>query len=159
LVTSTAPVLDNRPHAEAIKAAITAQLGTKVVDGETVPLWQAYDYDEVPGGADTADANVRAQPLPHIYVVVAVERRFAPAQRPTGAGRSSWRVTAVPVGRTVDEARWAMLRDERALDEARLVIADSDTEHTTSPLTLELASQPEPDDGRFSGRVQYTYAL
>lgn len=143
---TTAPAIDARPHATALKTAITATLNE----------WSAYDLDEVPGGKYTADEELRKQPLPPMYAVVHVERRYVPGLRSSGqASRSSWRVTVVAVGTTVDEARWVLDRADEALDSARLDVDG----RRTSPLAFELSSSPEPDEGRFSARTQYTYTL
>lgn len=143
---STAPVLDSRVHSAALRSAVTARLGP----------WQAYDYDDVPGGQTNADAAQRAQPLPDLYALVTVERRSAPMLRARAfAGRSSWRVTVLAVGRSVDEARWVLARVDGALDETRVTVGG----FTSSPLAHELSSAPAPDDGRYSASTQYTYSL
>lgn len=145
-MTTTAPVLDAEEHSTVIKATITANLGT----------WKAYDYDQVPGSKLNPIEAERRLPLPGQYALVTVERRFVPALRATAqAGRSSWRVTVLAVGRTVGEAQWMQSRIDQALDENQLTIGG----RLTTPLLFELSQTPEPDEGRFTGRSQYTYTI
>ncbi len=141
---STAPVLDDRLHASALRATVDARLGEH----------RAYDYDGVPGSPLAATEALRNQPLPDLYALVTVERRPVFTLRSTAqAGRSSWRVTVGCVGRTVNESRWVMARTYEALDQARVSVGGQ----TTSPLQFEVADAPEHNDGRFYGRVAYTY--
>jgi hypothetical protein len=133
-VSTTAPVVDARPHVAAIKAAIKTHFGR----------WDAYDYGEVPS------------PLPFIYALVSVDRRFIPARRTTAqAGRSSWRVTVRSVGRTADECRWAATKVAEALDEALLTVGG----YGSTRLLHESSSDAEPDDGVFSALSSYTYTI
>lgn len=132
--------LDERLHVAAIKAAIKAQFGPNNV----------YDYGTVPG----ADGN--AGTLPNIFALVSLERRYNPNL--TLAARASangWRLSVRVVGRTMDEARWALLKVATALNEQRLTIDG----RATTPLQYESPRPPELDDGRFSGLASYTYAL
>jgi hypothetical protein len=134
-------VLDSRPHATACRTAITATLA---------PSWTAYDYGKVPG----ADGNPGT--LPNIYALVSVERRYNPTLRLSAqSGAVGWRVAVRVVGRTVDEARWALSRVADALNEQRLTVGAQ----TTTPLQFESEQSPEPDDGRFSALTLYTYSL
>lgn len=131
---------DTRPHAEAIKAAITATVGPDRV----------YEYGDVPG----ADGNEGTLPL--IYVLVTVERRVGALKRAGAfAPSSGWRVTTRAVGRTVSECRWALAKIALALDEQRLTIGGE----TTTPLQYESGQAPESDDGRFSALDIYTYVI
>lgn len=131
--------LDSRPHIAAIRAAIKAEIGPNNV----------YEYGQVPG----ADGN--AGTLPNIFVLVAIERRYNPTLNLAAkAGATGWRVSARAVGRTVDEARWALFKVATALNEQRLTIEG----RATTPLQFESDRTPEKDDGRFSGVAMYTYA-
>lgn len=150
---TTAPAVDTRDHAAAIKAAINTELGDDVA---------AYQYDEVPGStAQPADNNDGAAlVLPPIYVVFDVERRTVPNQRSTGqSGRSGWRVTVKSVGTTINEARWAQLRVTRALEEQVLTIGAGDTARTTTRIQHEDTTDPELDDGRYTGSNTLVYVV
>lgn len=132
-------VLDSRLHANAVKAAVTDELGP----------WDAYDYDEVPG------TNGNAGTVPAIFVLVSVERRYNPNLRSTAkAGMTGWRIAVRAVGPTVDEVRWALLKVATALNEERLTVDGS----PTTPIQFESDQAPEFDDGRYSGIALYTYA-
>lgn len=133
-------VIDARPHAAAVKAAVTAAMA---------PLWTAYDYGKVPG----SDGN--AGTLPSIYALVSVERRFNSNLRLSAqASQTGWRVTVRLVGRTIEESRWAMNRAAVALNEARLSVEG----RSTSPIQFETDQSPELDGGRYSGLSSWTYA-
>lgn len=132
-------VIDERPHAAALEAALTA----------TVGAGRIFDYGMVPG----ADGN--AGTLPPIYVLLSIARRYV---QPTTAGRSAvtgWRVSCRYVGRTVAEARWAQMQVATALNEVRLSIGGA----TTTPITHESTTAIEPDDGMQSGLSSWTYAI
>lgn len=130
---TSAPVVDERLHRDALETALTATLGANRV----------YDYGEV------------GQPLPSIFVVLGIERRFVEPRRAGRAGRSGWRVTFRYVGRSVDEARWAGLKVAAAIDEQVLTIGGV----KSTPVTHESTTAIAPDDGRYSGLVVYTYVL
>jgi hypothetical protein len=146
LVTTSAPAIDARKHVAAARAAVTAQLDE----------WEAYEYDDVPGGEHTADETLRAEPLPAIYALVSVERRYVPPIR-AGArsGRSGWRLSVRAVGTTADECRWALWQATTALDEAVLTIDG----HQSSRLQHESSTDALPDEGRYSALSMFTYAL
>ena len=133
------PGPDERQHFAALATALTSKLGADRV----------YAYGKVPG----SDGN--AGTLPPIYVLLAVERRFAPESRQGRAGRSGWRVTTRYVGRSVAEAGWAALQVQKALDEVRVTIDG----HASTPVTFESQESIDPDNGRFSGLTSWTYAL
>lgn len=136
--------LDERLHASALKAAIKARLGPR----------DAYDYGRVPGDKNNPDEDERDQSLPDIFVLVSVERTYnANVNMAAKAGTTGWRVEARSVGRTVDEARWAMAKVALALNEVSLVIAG----RATTALQYESGRAPAPDDGLFSGTSQWTY--
>lgn len=134
VLVTTAPVVDQRPHVDAVKAAIKARFGR----------WNAFNYGEVP------------EPLPFIFALVSIERRYIPGRRTTGqAGRSSWRVAVRSVGRTADECRWATAKVSEALDEAILTVDG----YGSTRLSHESTSDASADDGRFSATSFYTYTL
>lgn len=134
----SAPLLDSRPQAVAIKAAIKASFGPNDV----------YDYGQVPG----ADGN--AGTLPDIFALISLERTTNPTVNMAAkAGTTGWRVSVRVVGRTTDEARWALFKAATALNEAQLTIES----RITTPLFLESEQTPTPDDGRFSGVAIYTF--
>ena len=136
---TTAPALDERTHRETIKALLTATLGPNRV----------YDYGTVPG----ADGN--AGTIPPIFTLVSVERRYVEPSKAGQASRSGWRVNVRFVGRTVAEADWAAWKVTQALDGVRVSLDGV----TSNPITHELSEDIAPDDGRFSGRKQWIYAL
>lgn len=144
---TSAPVVDERVHRDVIVALIAAELGPEAVDGDGKPV--IYDYGKVPG-ADGNDGD-----LPPIYLLLTVGRRPVPAFRAGRAGVSGWRTTVRGVGRTVDEARWALHRATIALDEQNLLIGGK----TSTPVTYETSQEVEPDSGRHSGLIAWTYAL
>lgn len=132
------PSLDERPHAEAISAAIKAHLGPHNV----------YGYGEVPG----LDGNPGT--VPPIYVLLQVSRRHVPTTRSVRrASRAGWRTSLRAVGRTDDECRWAMNKVSLALDSQRLVVGG----RVTSPIQHETSDEPDPDSGRHSALVRFTY--
>lgn len=137
----SAVIIDARPHAAAVKAAVTAAMA---------PQWTAYDYGKVPG----ADGNPGS--LPYIYAIVTLERRYNPNLRlSANASSGGWRATVRCVGRTADECRWAMNKAATALNETRLTVDG----RTTTPIQFESEQNPEPDDGRLSALSVWTYAL
>lgn len=137
-------LIDSRPHAEAIKAAIRAKLSPSNPSTAHV-----YDYDDVPSTYGNAGT------LPNIFVVLSVERRFGGTGRNARAGEIGWRVALRGVGRTVDESRFALLRAAEALHQARLTIGGD----KTTPIQFESDRAPEYDDGRWSGSSNWTYVL
>ncbi len=137
---TTAPAIDERKHRDALDALLEPSVGAGRI----------YDYGTVPG----ADGN--AGSLPPIYVLLTIERRYAPVSRNVGlASRSGWRVTTRYVGRTVDEARWAAMKITDALDGARLTVDD----YVSTPVQHESTTAIELDEGRFAGLTVWTYAL
>lgn len=148
-MTVSAPTqIDPRVHTAAVKAALNSTLGSVNPVPSSGPLGKALDYDEVPG------ANGKGGTLPHIYVVVSVERRAgAPLRGTATTGRTGWRISARCVGRTVDEALWAMFKVATALNEVRLTIDGL----PTTPVQFEADQTPEWDSGRYSALARYTY--
>lgn len=137
-------LLDVRPHVVAIKAAVDARLGD----------WKLYSYSEVPGDKNNPIEAERNEPLPNLYAVLAVERRFIPASRRNAlASRTGWRASIRVVGRSVNEALFLDERVALALNEVPLVIDG----RPTTRLQHESSTTPEPDGGRCSGLVIYTY--
>lgn len=136
--------LDVREHATAIKAAV----------GERTEPWLLYSYSEVPGDKNNPIEAERNKALPNLYAMLTVERKYLQANRRNAqASRTSWRATIRMVGRSVDEALWLDQKVTLALNEQRLVIGG----RATTPLQHESSTSPEPDDGRCSGLVIYTY--
>lgn len=133
-------ILDARPHAAAVRAAVTAALA---------PAWTAYDYGKVPG----ADGNPGV--LPNIFCLVSIERRFNPNLHLSAQATSGgWRVSVRSLGRTADESRWAMARVTQALNEARVTVEG----RVSSPIQFESDQNPVLDDTRYSGLSSWTYA-
>lgn len=130
----TAPALDTRDHASAIKTALGTALGQ----------WDAYDYGDL--GEDN---------LPSIFALISVERRTAPLDRPGRSGRSGWRLGVRYVGRSIAEARWAEARVNAALDGLVLSVDGA----TSTPVAHESTTAVAPDEGRFSGVSSFTYVL
>jgi hypothetical protein len=130
---------DERPHADALLAALDTELDPRA----------AYSRGKVPG----LDGN--AGPEPAIYVILDLERRDGgPTMRAGRTLRRSWRATIRGVGRTVDEARWALSRASE-IEGVQFVIDDL----TTTPLAFESAEGVAPDDKRYSGSITYTYGI
>ena len=133
-------LLDSRPLTEAIRTAIEAQFGT----------WQVYDYGQVPG----ADGN--AGTLPDIYALLSVERRGNPQVRASArTTRTGWRFTVRVVGRTVNEARWALAKVAAAVNENQLNVGTD----TTTPIQFERDQAPELDEGRYTALSSWTLAI
>lgn len=138
-------LLDARPHAAAIKAALEATIGP---DPDT-DATRVFDYDEVPGGNDEDGEWPDG-----LFVLIGIERRSNPVLRTPGrAGSAGWRVSFRSVGRDASEARWAQFQVAQALAEQRLLVA----EKHTSRLQLESSDAPAYDDGRYSATDLYTY--
>lgn len=136
--------LDVREHTAAIKAAVNVR----------IEPWTLYSYSEVPGDKNNPIEAQRNKPLPNLYALLTVERKYLQANRRNAqASRTSWRATLRMVGRTVDEALWLDDKVTLALNEQRLVIGG----RTSTPLQHESSTTPEPDEGRCSGLVSYTY--
>lgn len=136
----TAPGLDERDHAAALKAVIEAQLGQ----------WKVYEYGEVPGLGKNAGQQ------PPIYVLLQVERRsLAPAHSSRTASRTGWRASIRAVGRTASECRWATHRVSLALDSQRVTVDG----HLSTPVQHETTDSPEPDGDRYESLIRWTYAL
>lgn len=131
--------IDEKAHATVLRALLLEPLNQHV-----------YSHGQIPG----ADGNEGS--LPDIYVVLTVERRYAGAPRKSGSTtRSGWRVLVRGVGRTVNEARWALTQATEALEDVRIVIDDV----ASTRITFETSTPIAPDDGRQSGLVEWTYAL
>jgi hypothetical protein len=141
---TSAPAVDERLHREALTALLTIPLEGHV-----------YDYGTVPGDPNNPDDAERALPLPDIYVLLTVERRFAAPMKSGRTGVSAWRITARGVGTAANEVRWALLQVAEAIEEKRLVIGGQ----TSTPVAHDKSTVIAPDDGRFSGLTSYTYAL
>lgn len=136
------PVLDERPHFEAIKARIAA---TNVALGA-----DTYDFGEVPG----EDGNPGT--IPRIFVLLQVERRYMQNTRGVReATRSGWRVSIRYVGATSNEAKWAGKQVSTAMEAARLDVEGFES----TPVEHESTEAVRPDDGMFSGLSAWTYAL
>lgn len=142
---TSAPVVDERVHRDVIVPLLATAVGRLDADGKPV----IYDYGKVPG----ADGN--AGTLPPIYLLLTVERRATGVYRAARAGVSGWRISIRGVGRTVDEARWALHKATVALDEQNLLIGGK----TSTPVTFNTSQAVGKDDGRFSGLIAWTYAL
>lgn len=130
-------VLDEREHASALKALLSAPLNGHV-----------YDYGKVPG----ADGN--AGSLPNIFALLGLERRYVEPMKAGRTQRSGWRLTVRYIGRTVDEARWAAAKVAEALED-RVVVDGA----VSTPITHETTQAIALDDGRFAGWASWTYAL
>lgn len=141
---TSAPVVDERVHRDVIVGLLTA---AGLVDSAAKSI--VFDYGKVPG----ADGN--AGTLPPIYLLLNVERRATGVYRAGRAGVSGWRISLRGVGRTVDEARWALNKATVALDEQNLLIGGK----TSTPVTFNTSQAVSKDDGRFSGLIAWTYAL
>lgn len=125
-----------REHAEEWRDVIEALLGDPVTDATR----GAFDYDDVPS------------PLPDLYALVTVTRRFGgDARSHGGKPMVGWRLTVLSVGRTVDEARWVREKVD-TLDETRNATL------ATTLLVFEDNTTIEADGDRYSGLTSFTYA-
>lgn len=125
-----------REHAEEWRNVIDALLGDPVTDATR----GAFDYDDVPS------------PLPDIYALVTVTRRFGgDARNHGGKPMVGWRLTVRCIGRTVDEARWAREKVE-TLDVTRNATL------ATTLVMFEDDTPIEADGDRYSGLTAFTYA-
>jgi len=140
---TTAPVVDERTHFAALKTLLSTPLNGHV-----------YEYGSVPGDQNNPVAAERTKPMPPIFALLSVERRYVESPRAV-ASRSGWRITVRAVGTTPAEARWALLRATDALEGRRLSIGGQ----TSTPVAHESSQAIELDDGRFSGLQVMTYAL
>ncbi|WP_166390308.1 hypothetical protein [Nocardioides ochotonae] len=133
---TTAPATDALEHSDVIEALIRVALG--------------YDWVY---GYDTTPPHDR---LPRKYVVCSVSRRPSGARRATShASRSAWRITTRAVGMDVPECRWVEARVSRALEGARIGVGGL----ASTAIAFEGATDPEPDDGRYSSLTTWTYAV
>lgn len=133
--------MDARLFAAAATSAITAELGPHA----------AYEYGRLPGDVN---GDRKDEPLPAIFVLVAVERRTNPLQRSTArSGSTGWRLLIRAAGRTTGEANWAMSRVAAAVDEKRLTVDGS----ATTPAQLESQEAARWDDGRFVVDALYNF--
>lgn len=136
----TAPTLDARKHAEALKVDLKAALNSQHV----------YDYDEVPG----VDGN--PGPLPGIFALISVELVPSTNRRMTGQSAvRRWIASVSGLGETVDESRWALAKIAGALYEKRLTVDGTATSPLLSP---EPGQAPRREDGRYIGRLIFTYS-
>lgn len=134
-------LLDARPVAIAAKAALDITLA---------PKWKAWDYDELPEKAPDG----KALPLPNIFALLSIERRFNETRILSGDdGLTGWRIAVRSLGRTVDEALWAMFKVATALDGQRLTINGA----LTPPIQFESDQAPTPDETRYGGISYYTF--
>ena len=137
--------LDERAHRAALDTLLTAQVGDHV-----------YSPGTVPGDPANPVEAQRKLPLPNIFVVMGLERRYADRVVANGlATRTAWRLSTRYVGRSVDEAAWAAYHCALALEGARLVVNGL----TSTPIRQESAQAIALDDGRFSGLTFWTYSL
>lgn len=138
-------LIDPRAFATAARTAITAELAPHA----------AWEYGKMPGDPSNPIEAERIKPLPPIFVLVAVERRYNPNLRSTAqAGRTGWRLLIRAAGSTVSEAGWALLKVGEALNERRLMVAGS----PTTPIQFESETAPRLDETRFVAEAAYTFA-
>lgn len=131
---------DEREHAAALVAAISAHLGES----------QAYRRGDVPG----LDGN--AGVVPPIFVIVDIARTPSGSMKAAArTNRTGWRVTARAAGRTVREAEWALTRIDTALLGQVLTIGGKQT----TPLTFDSSSVVAPDKVRHTGSWTYAYGI
>lgn len=137
-------LLDERAHAAVVLTALRAALASDPADGNVVD-----DLNKIPG---TEGNEGKAPP---IFATIELERTSPVQKRMTSqAGTAGWMLTVTVNGRTVDEARWALLQVARALNERRLVVEG----RTTTPLQYETGNAPTPRGKRYEADALYTYA-
>ncbi|MDQ3484630.1 MAG: hypothetical protein M3445_04355 [Actinomycetota bacterium] len=106
---------------------------------------QAYDVDDVPDRPVTP------------YVVLSTDLGLGGAYRNSGdRGRTRWRIVALLVGSTADEARHAAERVATALDGRRVWVVG----HDCSPVRDESSRPVAPDYDKpdlFSGTSVWTF--
>lgn len=129
---------------EALRALLTASdLGEDV-----------YDYGKVPG-----ESGVGGQ-LPGTFAVLSVERRYVPPTQSGGTNVTGWRASVRYVSTTATNARrvggWVRGAFETSPGRgSRLVVEGV----RSTAITHEVTTAVAPDEGRFSGLQQYTFAL
>lgn len=134
MVVVTAVALDPRDHMTALLSVVDSALGE----------WGAFRYGELDN-----------KPLPAIFALVSVERRFVFPDRGGMSSRSSWRALVRYTGLTSWEAERASSKVATALDGTRLTVDGV----TSTPLLHESTDAIRRDEGRFSGESRYTYTL
>lgn len=125
---------DRSAHAAAIRAALEAS-GREV-----------FTYTEL--------AKIAPEQRPDNYILFDLSRVFGGAQMNDGTdGTSLWRVGTRAVSDD-DENAGVLLDDCRdALEGACLDVAGS----RTGPVTFETEMAVAPDDGKYSGLIDWTY--
>lgn len=131
-------LIDARPHAAAIKAAINAHLGP----------WETFEYDNVPG------TNENEGTPPVMFVTISLERRGNELLRSVArSGSTAWRLAVRYTAPSVDECRWLQKRTADAINEQRVVVADK----PTTRMQFEPGDAPAFDDGAYSSHDFYTF--
>lgn len=125
---------DRSAHIAAIRAALEAT-------GRTV-----YTYSQIDALSSTA--------RPDDYIILDLSRIFGGAQINDGTdGTSMWRLGTRAVSK-LDENADTLLDDCRdALEGVALTVGGS----LTGPLTFETEIPVGPDDGSYSGLIDWTY--
>lgn len=137
-------LLDERAYVAAIRALIDT----------ASPEFDAYDYDDLPGGPQNASEAGRKAALPRLFALVSMERRFNEHLRLTGnATRTGWRLGVRSAGKTADECRGVAFKVAGVLNEGRLVVA----ERSTTPIQFESSTAAEWDDGRYVASSLWTF--
>lgn len=109
----------------------------------------AFRQNEVPGSVGGPTGTP-----PNLFTIVHIERRFLPYARASGENDiTGWRAVLVCVGRTVAEAQFVAMRTYEVFNEATPTIDGE----PFGPVQFELEQTPEPDNGRYTGRTQFTY--
>lgn len=129
---------------EALRDLLTAsELGEHV-----------YDYGKVPG-----ENGVTGQ-QPATFAVLSVERRYVEPRQSGGTSVTGWRASVRYVSTTATNARrvggWVRGAFETSPGRGRRVVVAG---VNSTALTHEVTAAVAPDEGRFSGLQQYTFAL
>lgn len=138
-------LLDERPYVVAVRAAIN----------EASTEFDAYDYDDIPGGPQNATEAGRNASLPKMFALVSLERRANTQLRLTAnTTRTGWRLAIRAAGRTTDECRGVGFKTAVALHEEQLLIDG----RLTTPIQFESQRAAEWDDGRYVSDYIWTFA-
>lgn len=126
----------------------------KALLAETPLDSDVYDYGKVSGEPGNGSK------LPNAFALLSVERRYVLPNRQGGTAVTGWRVSVRFVGTTAANARriggWVRDAFESTPGRGkRLTVLGVES----TPVTHESTTAVEPDDGRYSGLSQWTFAL
>ncbi len=137
------PLLDERAYVAEIRSVLNA----------ASTEFDAYDYDDLPGGPQAASDALRKAKLPRMFVLIQLERRSGEQRKAVGRSTQTlWRPAFRAAGSTVDECRGVGFVASRALDGVHLLIGG----RTVTP-HIESHTAPAWDDGRYVSEYVLTF--